>query len=63
MYMNIITNENYELYSSGEKPQVVESSPGWAHNITNIGNNQMIVMLWANEIFNTKYPDTIGCEV
>jgi UDP-2-acetamido-2,6-beta-L-arabino-hexul-4-ose reductase len=62
-FRNIITNENYELYSSGEKPQVVESSPGWAHNITNIGNNQMIVMLWANEIFNTKYPDTIGCEV
>ena len=62
-FTNIITNEKYELFTSGDKPQVVETSPGWAHNITNVGKNKMIVMLWANEIFNSKSPDTIGCEV
>lgn len=62
-FRNIITDEKYELFSSGDKPEVIETIPGWAHNITNVGKNKMIVMLWANEIFNHKFPDTIGCEV
>ena len=32
--------------------------PGWVHDITNIGDKDMIVMLWANEIFNPEEPDT-----
>ena len=35
----------------GDGPQVVETVPGWTHNITNIGDDEMIVMFWANEIF------------
>jgi UDP-2-acetamido-2,6-beta-L-arabino-hexul-4-ose reductase len=37
--------------------------PGWAHDITNIGSNEMIVMLWANEIFDEQHPDTISHKV
>jgi UDP-2-acetamido-2,6-beta-L-arabino-hexul-4-ose reductase len=33
--------------------------PGWTHDITNIGNEDLIVMLWANEIFDRNMPDTI----
>ena len=62
-FRHIVTNEYYEILASGDIPQVVETSPGWAHNITNIGENEMIVMLWANEIFNSASPDTLGCEV
>ena len=32
--------------------------PGWTHDITNIGDDEMIVMLWANEIFDRENPDT-----
>ena len=53
-----MTNQNFELYTSDEKPEVVQSIPGWVHDITNIGVNDMIVMLWANESFDTKLPDT-----
>ena len=36
---------------TGENPVIVETVPGWSHDITNIGSDELIVMLWANEIF------------
>ena len=35
--------------------------PGWAHDITNIGDSDMVVMLWANEVFDRQRPDTYAC--
>jgi len=42
---------------------VVETVPGWTHDITNVGDNEMIVMLWANEVLDRQQPDTIACKV
>jgi UDP-2-acetamido-2,6-beta-L-arabino-hexul-4-ose reductase len=53
----------HELHTSGEHPQVVETVPGWSHDITNAGTDEMIVMLWANEIFDRERPDTFACPV
>lgn len=58
-FRHVVTGEAYELFTDGEKPEVVETVPGWSHDITNIGDNEMIVMLWANEIFDRRHPDTI----
>ena len=57
------TGEFYELKTTGEKPEVVETMPGWTHDITNIGDEEMIVMLWANEIFDREKPDTYFCPI
>ena len=62
-FRNIITNERVEIITSSGIPQVVETIPGWAHKITNIGENDMTVILWANEIFDPNHPDTINCIV
>jgi UDP-2-acetamido-2,6-beta-L-arabino-hexul-4-ose reductase len=62
-FRNIVTDETYEVFTSGEVPQVVETVPGWAHNITNMGKDELVVMLWANEIFDHVHPDTIACKV
>lgn len=62
-FRHILTNETYEIHTSGEVPQVVETIPGWIHDITNIGEDEMVVMLWANEIFDRDHPDTIACKV
>lgn len=32
--------------------------PGYTHNIKNIGKEEMILILWANEIFDQNKPDT-----
>lgn len=56
----MITNERYELNVSSDEFKIVETVPGWTHDITNIGTDELIVMLWANEIFNRDEPDTIA---
>lgn len=62
-FRHVVTREFYELFTDGEKPEVVETVPGWSHDITNVGDNEMIVMLWANEIFDPHNPDTISHKV
>jgi UDP-2-acetamido-2,6-beta-L-arabino-hexul-4-ose reductase len=62
-FRHIVTGETYELFTDGEKPEVVETVPGWSHDITNVGSNEMIVMLWANEIFDRQHPDTVTYKV
>ena len=62
-FRNLITNERFEILSSSDELKVVETIPGWVHDITNAGENEMIAMLWANEIFDREEPDTISSEV
>ena len=62
-FRHVLTNEVYAVDVNGEKPQIVETVPGWTHDITNTGNEEMMVMLWANEIFDRERPDTIASEV
>lgn len=59
-FKNIITNEYYELCVDANVSQVVETIPGWSHDITNIGQDELIVMLWANEVFDKNNPDTFS---
>jgi len=62
-YRHLVTGESYEITLCSDKPQVVDTIPGWVHDITNIGESEAIIMLWANEIFDQQRPDTISCEV
>lgn len=62
-FRHIETNETYELLTTSEVPQIVETIPGWTHDITNVGEEEMIVMLWASETFDRERPDTIMCKV
>jgi UDP-2-acetamido-2,6-beta-L-arabino-hexul-4-ose reductase len=52
------TGESYELVSSGNEPHMIEAIPGWAHDVTNIGNDELVVLTWANEQFDPARPDT-----
>ncbi|MFA7580139.1 NAD-dependent epimerase/dehydratase family protein [Castellaniella sp.] len=60
-FRHILTGEAHELVTSGARPQVVETVPGWTHDITNVGSDELVVMLWANEIFDPTRPDTYAC--
>lgn len=62
-FLHITTGERYELITKGGEARIVETVPGWTHNITNIGDEEMIVMLWANEVFDPKKPDTYAMKV
>jgi len=60
-FRHMQTGQCYELFTTGEKAEVVETVPGWTHDITNIGKDEMVVMLWANEVFDRNHPDTFAC--
>ena len=62
-FRNLMNNEEYELITHADTPQIVESIPGWVHSITNIGEEVMFTMLWANENFDPDHPDTITSEI
>jgi UDP-2-acetamido-2,6-beta-L-arabino-hexul-4-ose reductase len=62
-FKNLITNEVIELYSSGDEPKVVDTIPGWVHSITNVGEDDMVAMLWSSENFDLDNPDTIASKV
>lgn len=62
-FRHLLTDELVELRTSGTKPQVVDTIPGWSHDITNVGDDEMVVMLWANENFDRQKPDTVASKV
>lgn len=62
-FRHILTDESYVLETNADLPQVVETVPGWSHDITNIGEATMVVMLWANEVFDRNKPDTVAARV
>ena len=48
---------------SGSKLEVVRIPPGYTHNIVNVGKTDMVTVMWANEVFDPKNPDTFREEV
>jgi UDP-2-acetamido-2,6-beta-L-arabino-hexul-4-ose reductase len=58
-FRNLLSNELVELRTTGTTPQVVDTIPGWVHDITNVGEEEMVVLLWANENFDRENPDTV----
>jgi len=62
-FRHMQTGETHELVTQGDKAEIVETVPGWTHDITNIGDDEMVVMLWANEVFDRERPDTFACKV
>lgn len=62
-FRQIVTGEMFECIARGGEATIVESIPGWAHDVTNVGDDELVVMLWANEIFDRARPDTIATKV
>jgi len=62
-FRHIVSGAFHELFTTSEQPEIVETVPGWTHDITNVGEEEMIVMLWANEVFDRERPDTYARRV
>jgi len=62
-FRHVVSDETHEIITTSKELKIVETVPGWSHDIANIGTEEMIVMLWANEIFDPNSPDTITHKV
>lgn len=53
------TDEVIEFEVSGEKIEAVHMLPGYTHNIINLSDTEnLVTVMWANEIFDPNRPDT-----
>lgn len=48
----------YEYFVSGDKLEVVDIPVGYTHNIENVGDSDMVTVMWVNEAFDPEHPDT-----
>lgn len=62
-FRHILTGEMQEYIVSGDKLEVVDIPVGYTHNIKNIGEDDLVTVMWANEAFNPAKPDTFFEEV
>lgn len=61
---NLNTGEVMEFEVSGEKIKAVQMLPGWTHNIINLSETEnLVTVMWANELFDPDHPDTYFEEV
>ena len=53
------TDEVLEFEVSGEHIQAVHMLPGYTHNIINLSQTEnLVTLMWANELFDPDHPDT-----
>ena len=62
-FRHIIRNEIIEYQLSGKDFKIVDIPPGYTHSIKNIGQQDLIVLFWADEIFDPERADTYYLEV
>ncbi|MBT2572019.1 NAD-dependent epimerase/dehydratase family protein [Planococcus sp. ISL-110] len=62
-FRNIDSEETIEYCVTGDKLQVVDIPTGYTHSIVNIGETDLVTVMWVNESFNPEKPDTHYLEV
>ncbi len=62
-FEHILTGERIDVPVSGNEMKVVDIPPGYTHHIENVGETEMVVLFWANELFDQDAPDTYFQEV
>ncbi|MDR0261945.1 MAG: NAD-dependent epimerase/dehydratase family protein [Sphingobacterium sp.] len=57
------TDEILDFYIDGQEPSFVDMPIWYTHNITNIGEKELITLFWINEPYDPSDPDTYFLEV
>ena len=62
-FRHILGGDVIEYPVTGREFRVVDIPPGYTHSIENVGNIDIVVLFWADEIFDPNIPDTFGMTV
>lgn len=62
-FRQIFSDEVYTYDVDDANIQIVTIPPGYTHKIENVGDTEMVLFLWCNEIFDKDKPDTYYMEV
>ena len=62
-FSSIVDNDKYSFIVDGDNIKIVTIPVGYTHNIENIGDDEMILFIWCNELYDANHPDTFYKEV
>jgi len=62
-FRRIDSEEIIEYFVNSDKMEVIDIPTGYTHNIENLGDEDMVTIMWANELFDPSKPDTYYLEV
>lgn len=62
-FRKVDSDKVIEYRVSGDKLQVVDIPTGYTHSIVNVGDKDLVTVMWANECFDPNKPDTYYLEV
>ena len=62
-FRKINDDEIIEYPVSGDKLEVIDIPTGYTHNIENLGDTNMVTVMWVNEPFDPNKPDTYFEEI
>lgn len=62
-FRHLLTGERVEIEAGAEAPRVIDTIPGWVHDVVNLTDEELIVLVWASEVFDHDRPDTIAGKV
>ena len=54
----LFSHEVIEFPVSGDRPAIVDMPTMWVHSITNTGDDELITLFYADELFDPERPDT-----
>lgn len=60
---HLFEEQVHEFHVNSSQFNVVDIPSGYVHHIENVGKNELITIMWANELFTDDYPDTYPMEV
>lgn len=62
-FRRIDSDKVITYHCSDKKLEVVDIPPGYTHSITNVGEDDSVTLMWANELFDPDHSDTYPCPV
>lgn len=57
-FSSVVNGDSYSFEVDDSDIKIVTIPVGYTHNIENIGDSEMILAIWCNELFDEKNPDT-----
>jgi len=57
-FRHVQSKDVIEYFVNGDKLEVVDIPTGYTHNIENLGDEDMVTVMWVNECFDPENPDT-----
>jgi UDP-2-acetamido-2,6-beta-L-arabino-hexul-4-ose reductase len=54
----VLTDETVSYRVTGDKPSIVDMPTLWSHNITNVGDGELVTLFWTADLLDKENPDT-----